>query len=101
MQSVPRGEAGVDQSEKPAPDVSFDAVAPGWVKPNDVKCCRVFYGTNLAELVKEGDIGRVVSVEMSGVEVKWLNAPKTIMERTDCFGRLELLTYPLNTTLLA
>jgi len=35
-----------------------------------VKCCRVFYGMNLAELVKEGDIGRIVSVEMSGVEVK-------------------------------
>ena len=63
-----------------------------------VKCCRVFYGMNLAELVKEGDIGRIVSVEMSGVEVKWLNA---LMERTDCFGRLELLTYPLNTTFLA
>ena len=47
-----------------------------------VKCCRVFYGMNLAELVKEGDIGR-------------------IMGRTDCFGRLELLTYPLNTTFLA
>ena len=49
---------------------------------------------NLAELVKEGDIGRIVSVEMSGVEMKWLNAPKTIMERTDCFNRLELLTNP-------
>ena len=66
-----------------------------------VKCCRVFYGMNLAELVKEGDIGRIVSVEMSGVEVKWLNAPKTIMEWTDCFNRLELLTNPLNTTFLA
>ena len=43
----------------------------------------------------------IVSVETSGVDVKWLNAPKTIMERTDCFGRLELLTNPLDTTLLA
>ena len=66
-----------------------------------VKCCRVICTVNLPELVKEGDIGRIVSVEMSGVEVKWLNAPETIMGRTDCFGRLELLTNPLNTTFLA
>ena len=83
-------------------EVEYEAYVKGHIKVNMlVKCCRVIYGMNLPELVREGDIGRIVSVEMSGVEVKWLNAPKIIMERRDCFDSLELLTNPLNTTFLA
>jgi len=91
-----------DFPSSPFGEDEYEAYVKGHIKVNMlVKCCRMFYGMNLAEMVKEGDIGRIVSVEMSGVEVKWLNAPKTIMERTDCFGWLELLTNPLNTTFLA
>ena len=91
-----------DFPSSPFGEDEYEAYVKGHIKANMlVKCCRMFYGINLAERVKEGDIGRIVSVEMSGVEVKWLNAPETIMKRTDCFGKLELLTNPLNTTFLA
>jgi len=39
-----------------------------------VRCCKVFYGEYHSEVAKVGDIGRVISVDLTGVQVKWHNA---------------------------
>ena len=65
-----------------------------------VRCCKVFYGEYHSEVAKVGDIGRVISVDLTGVQVKWHNG-KTMNGKKDCFANLELLTHPLKTTFLA
>jgi len=65
-----------------------------------VRCCKVFYWGVPSEVVKVGDIGRVISVDLTGVQVKWHNG-KTMNGKKDCFVNLELLTHPLKTTFLA
>jgi len=66
-----------------------------------VRCCKAFYtGLYGEEVATVGDIGRVVSVDLTGVQVKWHNG-KTTNGKKDCFANLELLTHPLKTTFLA
>lgn len=66
-----------------------------------VRCCKAFYtGLYSEEVATVGDIGRVVSVDLTGVQVKWHNG-KTTNGKKDCFANLELLTHPLKTTFLA
>ena len=67
-----------------------------------VRCCDGMIwsdGTNLHN-AKEGDIGRVISVDLTGVQVKWYTG-RIMNAKRDCFANLELLTHPLKTTFLA
>jgi len=66
-----------------------------------VRCCERFYdGTNIHDAIKVGDIGRVISVDLTGVQVKWCTG-RIMNAKRDCFANLELLTHPLKTTFLA
>jgi len=66
-----------------------------------VRCCERFYdGTNIHDAIKVGDIGRVISVDLTGVQVKWYTG-RIMNAKRDCFANLELLTHPLKTTFLA
>ena len=65
-----------------------------------VRCRQEFtgisdYGTSR---IKIGDIGRIISHQLSGVQVKWQNG--ATVNQMDCFTKLELLTNPTVTSFL-
>ena len=67
-----------------------------------VRCCKQFTGSAGdygQRTVRVGDIGRIISHHISGVQVKWQNG--MIFQQMDCFSKLELLRNPNLTSFLA
>jgi len=65
-----------------------------------VRCREEFTGISdySTSRIKVGDIGRIISHQLSGVQVKWQNG--TTIKQMDCFTKLELLTNPTITSFL-
>ena len=92
------------RTDFPDDPIEYKAYVRGHIQANMlVRCCETFSytktGTSSTYTALVGDFGRTLSPQYSTVQVKWENGitsgPK------DCFVNLELITGPLNTTLLS
>ena len=93
------------RTDFPDDPIEYKAYVRGHIQANMlvVRCCETFSytktGTSSTYTALVGDFGRTLSPQHSTVQVKWENGitsgPK------DCFVNLELITGPLNTTVLS